>query len=180
MFKVTVKGLDKLDKEFGTKINEIQKKIPSALEMVATEMINSLRDNITETVYERYTPREYIRRTEGGSYAPLESKDYMEYSTSGSVLQFGYFPSGEHENKEWHKRDKDDLIKWLQKSHGRVPARPFWEIFLAQQETESISTFAEGMKPFEVTVSDSERLDLSVFSMGGTSRMDELFDSESE
>lgn len=180
MFKVTVRGLDKLGEEFGTKIGEIQKKIPSALESVATEMINSLRESIAENVYDRYTPREYIRRTEGGKYPPLESKDYMEYSTSGSVLQFGYFPSGEHENKEWHERDKDDLIKWLQESHGRIPARPFWEIFLAQQETESVTAFAEGMKPFEVIVSDSERLDLSVFSMGGTSPIDELFDSETE
>lgn len=176
MFNVTVRGLDKLGSEFETKIDEIQKKIPSALEAVATEMINSLRDNISENVYDRYTPREYIRRTDGEAYPPLESTDYMEYSVRGNTLEFGYFPSGEHENSEWYERDGDDLIKWLQKSHGRVPARPFWEIFLAQQETESITAFAEGMKPFEVTVSDSERLDFSEFSMGGGSPIDELFD----
>lgn len=176
MFKVTVQGLEELDEELDGEVDKIQKQIPSALQLVGTEMINSLRESIKENVYERYAPREYIRRTDGDVYPPLESTDYMEYSVRGNTLEFGYFPSGEHENAEWYERDGDDLIKWLQKSHGRVPARPFWEIFLAQQETESVTAFAEGMKPFEVTVSDSERLDFSEFSMGGTSPIDELFD----
>lgn len=164
--KVTVSGIKEANDELQGQINGVQKKIPSALGLVATEMISSLRDSINENVYDRYEPKKYIRRTEGGRFPPLESKDYMEYSTSGSTLQFGYFPSGEHEIKGWHERDKDDLIKWLQESHGRIPARPFWEIFLAQQETECLTAFAEGMKPYEVSVSNGERVDLSVFSMG--------------
>ena len=112
MLKVTVQGLEELDEELDGEVDKIQKQIPSALQLVGTEMINSLRESIVKNVYERYTPREYIRRTDGDAYPPLESTDYMEYSVRGNTLEFGYFPSGEHENAEWYIRDGDDLIKW--------------------------------------------------------------------
>lgn len=178
MFRVTIQGLPTIEKDYKSQESKIRLAIPMALELVGTEMQNDLRRSIFEDVYQKYTPKGYERRTEGSGFEPLESYDYMAYSVRGASLDFGYFPSGEHSDERWYQRDGDDLIKWLQSPHQNIPARPFWDYFVEKQEIGALITFADGMKPYDVQIDSTERIDLSEFKISGASLIDELLDSE--
>lgn len=152
-----IKGLDKdLEKEY----KAIEKQIPSALQYVGEEMKNSLREHLEKDWYDWYQPKVYKRRTDNPSYGrPLSGDRNFAILSDRNELAFIYSPTGEHAIKKWDERDGNDLIEWLQSNHEMgesiIPARPFWNNFVEEQENGAIlSNFIRGMYPKYVVVKD--------------------------
>lgn len=176
-FNVTVDGLDTIQPEFNALAGEISGKIPAALQYVGAEMKANLQTHIRLDWYDKYSPLAYERRTDNSQLGtPLGADENISVIVSGNTLNFVYLPSGEwHDEKgndDWHVRDYDELIVWLQHNHDAVqekekssseekgaskvesfiiPARPFWNYFVREQkEGGIIAAFRKGMKPYAV------------------------------
>lgn len=173
ILKITVRGANSIVKDVNEIIPDISAQAESALRIVGREMRESLSSEIIpREVYEKYQPVEYIRRSEDPSLGtPLNAVTsppfgyLVERDGREMNLKFFYLPDGRHKVQEWHSRDEDTLIKWLQEGvpEKGIPPRPFWEIFLEEQSTDALHTFAENMKPFDVSLENGEKIDFSEF-----------------
>ena len=162
-FNVNIEGLDSLDKDFEKHQKAIEKRIPMALRFVAGEMIADLQRHIMDDFYEAYTPKDYERRLENypNLGTPMILQENMQTEIEGNVLSFTYSPKTEHADLDNWVQDKpvkgtfplsartgDDLIIWGQMAHyrGRIPARPFWNLFVEEQRDKKIlDNFIFGM-----------------------------------
>ena len=117
----------------------IKKQVDYALLNVGAEMQSELKQFIETGVYDKYSPREYLRRSADPSYGrPLTDDDNFDIGVKRQTLEFLYEPTGEHKkNPAWHDIDNDELIEWLQHEHeiggSYIPPRPFWNDFIDKQ-----------------------------------------------
>lgn len=163
-----------LDEEVKKEYNKISRKIPKALNVVGSEMIENLTQHLNEDFYAKYQPKVYERKYDRG----LRNKENMVATVSGKKLQFEYKPynsngiTAEQISKQnefmqhWlsqgvavgivgEDRIGDELIVWCQKQHkigeSDIPARPFWNNFVEEQKNSGIiDAFTRGMQPYEV------------------------------
>lgn len=152
-FRVDIKGLDTLEKDYNEEETNIKKQIPKALGIVGNEMVNNLQEHVTKDVYDKYEPYVYERRIgRTGQYAPIESQEYIDYNLSDNTLTFSYEPQGAHWVERWsNKHNGDNLIVSIQTGDlaGNAPPRPYWNRFVSEMENGGIlSSFATGMKPY--------------------------------
>lgn len=126
---------------------KIKIQIDRALNYVASEMEENLRQHLWEDWHEKYFPKEYIRRTDNYSYGrPLGGGKNFHIEVKNGLLTFDYEPTGKHQVTVWYDRDGNDLIEWIQKEHGDIPPRPFWNNFIDEQINEKIlENFVKGM-----------------------------------
>ena len=142
MLKFEIEGLESIDNDFKSLSQEIEKSIPTGLKVVASDMVNVLQQYIQKEVYNKYSPKNYIRRQQEGG---MISSENMYYNVSGNTLSFNYeFPTSP---SLWAKvpyssysefEDGDDAIKAIQTgahypTYGNIPGikpRPFWNLFV--------------------------------------------------
>lgn len=147
-----------LKEDWDKEIKTIKSHTKTALNNVGADMVDCLQAHIQKDWYEKYNPKIYERRTDDTSLGtPIGSsdKEIMNYSATKNSLDFIYTPTGQHQNEEWHDRDGDELIKWLQEEHiftnnpynaVVVPARTFWDNFVEEEKTRALDTFIRAMK----------------------------------
>lgn len=186
-FNVTVTGLGTIDSDVTAEIKDISAKIPPALQYIGSEMTANLQKHIKEDWYTPWRPDAYERRTDNPSLGtPLGSTENMHIAVAGPThdqrLTFTYLPTGEHAEEKWHQRDGDELIKWIQHGAGDIPARPFWNNFVSEQEHAVITNLEHAMRPYKMLNTDT-RLDLSdsyvegqIFMFGNGLSSDDLDD----
>lgn len=177
MFKFEVEGLESIDKEFQDQLQDINKGINSGLNVVGADMKNVLRQYIRAEVYDKYTPKNYIRRLDDGGMLSL---DNMSCSISDNTLSFVYeFPTSPSSwqrtprNGYYQFQDGDDAIKAIQSgknypTYGVIPnlkARPFWNLFILDYFGTGMAdqSFTEGLNSYksnyQATVTKSVQLE---------------------
>lgn len=164
-----------LDEEVKAECKKISRRIPKALNVVGSEMIENLTQHLNEDFYAKYQPKVYERKYDKG----LRNKENMVATVSGKKLQFEYIPhkdfgaSAEQKSKQsdfikfWQsqgvevivkgadERIGDELLVWCQTQHkitdSDIPARPFWNNFVEEQKNSGImEAFTRGMQPYNV------------------------------
>ena len=138
--RVTVSGLDSIDEDFKAFQTELAAKVKASMDSVGTDMKNALREHIQKDVYDKYSPKEYERRSDNpGLGRPLiDMEANVTVNNRGAGLSLIYSPTGEHENTAWHTADGDALIgrienknpPYFAKAQRAVPRRPFWQEFV--------------------------------------------------
>lgn len=169
IIKCTIQGLEGIYQEYHKNEQIIKNQIPIALDNVGSDMKNRLQKYIHEIWYLGYTPSVYERRTDDNSLGvPLGDDSYIDISTTpkmeGNVagLVFSYEPKGDHVKTEWHDRDNDALIEFLQLGKGKIPPRPFWNSFVAEMQSGgAIESFIRNMAPIVVVPDGADDLDMS-------------------
>ena len=162
-----------LEKEY----NAIKEKVNYALTEMGVEMARDLQSAIHREWYEKYKPRVYERRTDNPEFGtPIGGDENFEETYTDQtkqMLHFAYNPTGKHINPEWSSRNGDDLISWIQNEHNyadnetgeidfTIPARPFWNIFLQEQENGGImEKFIKAMSPEYKVIEENDKIDLS-------------------
>ncbi len=160
-FKCTITDDNSLNCECETVIGKIQKQIPYALETVGSEMIVDLQKHITQDWYVQYKPKIYKRRTDAAYLGKsLANKDNMNVIVKNNNLEFSYNPTGEHKKEEWHKRDGEELISFIESGDKNIPPRPFWNNFVNEQiHSQIINSFFRGMgNEFAITFTNEDIL----------------------
>ena len=128
-----------LNEEFAQEEKFIKKQVDYALLNVGVELQKELEEFIQVGVYDKYSPKEYLRRSANPTYgSPLTDEENFVVAVRKQSLEFIYEPTGEHKKEaSWHERDGDKLIEWLQRGHkieqSFMPARPFWNDFIDKQ-----------------------------------------------
>lgn len=137
--KVTVEGIDSIDKNFDAVMKEIDNAVNYGLEVVGTEMRGSLQVHIMDDVYEQYEPEVYLRRVDYPEYgvSMMDSSNIEEQIENGR-LHFSYAFSGVNtafEGAPYYKQS-DKIIKAIQDGVNYswdvdIEPRPFWDNFVA-------------------------------------------------
>lgn len=115
--------------------------VQSALEDVGNDAKYLLEEHIQADVYDKFEPREYIRRYGGGGLIDTESNTRIPYAiaqTRGAWLKglmtLRYTPDGS--SSQWeHPANGDELIGRIESGSGyewsrRPGPRPFWQNFV--------------------------------------------------
>lgn len=140
--KVTVEGIDSIDKDFDAVMKEIDNAVNYGLDIVKEDMKNTLQVHIIEDVYEQYTPIIYLRRFDYPEYGEsMSDGETMDGWIENGRLHFFYTFGG------WHALYPDDpyypegdkIIKTIQDGTKypsypwgvRINPRPFWDNFVA-------------------------------------------------
>lgn len=166
-----INGLkEDLDNEY----NAIKKQTNYALAETGVEMARDLQSALQREWYAKYKPKVYKRRTDDNALGiPIGSDENFDFGVRRQLLDFAYNPTGKHINPEWDSRDGDDLISWIQNEHNyadretgeidfTIPARPFWNIFLQEQENGGImEKFIKAMSPKYTVIEEKDKIDLS-------------------
>lgn len=159
-FNVRVSGLESIDADFQKELQTIDNLIPFALQAVASEMKNSLQTHLKNDWYSGYSPKQYVRRTDGASGEGLMSPTYIDIAVNNKTLSFSYEPKGDYpDNPKYHTRDGDDLIQSIQsgKLYGNPPQRPFWNNFVDEMADRGImDAFRKGMSPYVIIPSGND------------------------
>lgn len=178
-FKVTVKEIEPIDKDFKEITIQIESKIPDALAYVSSEMLDDLQLHLQNDWYNAYKPQVYERRTDDSSLGTsIMDESNVHISVTGRKLEFIYSPTGIHSNPYWSQRNGDSLIEFIQngiwdKEHPTVrrynevvPARPFWNNFVEEQFNYKImQNFTARMKPSFEIISEGQEQDIQADSM---------------
>lgn len=177
--KVQITGkIEGLKEDLHNENKAIKERVNYSLTNMSVEMARELQATLQREWYRKYTPLVYKRRTDNNSLGtPIGADENFGYTNTDiakSILEFVYNPTGEHKNREWHTRDSDDLISWIQNEHNyadietgeidlKIPARPFWNLFLQEQENGGImEKFIKGMLPeYQVIQETKDKIDLS-------------------
>lgn len=137
--KVTVEGIDSIDKDFDAVMKEIDNAVNYGLDIVKEDMTNALQVHIIEDVYEKYEPRVYLRRFDYPEYGvSMSDSSNMDGWIENGRLHFFYTFSGWNTAFEDfpHYSQSDKIIKAIQDG-GNYPwdvalePRPFWDNFVA-------------------------------------------------
>ena len=138
--KVSIQNLDSIGTSMSQAISEIQKELPSLLQMIGTEMKYALQRHIQEDWYVPYTPSVYLRRTDNPELGtPLGSEENMSFEVEGNRLTFTYNPQNGHRYPRWDNGASGAfLVDILQEGSGggwdgTIPPRPFWDNFEQEQ-----------------------------------------------
>ena len=177
-FKVTVKEVEPIENDLNKVNAEIEKRIPHALGIVASEMLDDLELHLKDDWYSMYHPHVYERRTDNpelGTSIMDESNVHM--SVVGKKMEFTYSPTGQHANPYWSQRSGDTLIEFIQNGlwfKGSVsnddvkivPPRPFWNNFVREQfDYKIMQNFTAGMSPEFTVISEGGIKDIQQESM---------------
>ncbi len=130
-----------LDGEITTAIGSIMQDCQAALDGVAAEAKDALFRHISDDVYKKWSPSEYVRRYEDGglidfSITPTITGPASEIRGKkfASVFEMRYKPDGQSE--QWRApADGDALIHRIESGNGyewgKHPGpRPFWTNFV--------------------------------------------------
>lgn len=163
-YSIKIEGLNE---EIKKRIDVVEQKIPTSLQIVGSDMQNSLLTHLHLDWYTKYKPKQYQRRTDNPDLGiAITDTDTMTISVAGNNLEFDYFPTGYTKQPiDLPLRNGDDLIEWIQSAHSDIPARPFWNNFVLNQEDYAVSSFIEAMKStqYKIVKDDNDRLNLSEF-----------------
>lgn len=149
-----------LQEELEKETKRIEKQVPTALMIAGAEMENALNRNLWAIWYEGYKPARYPRRTDNSSLGtPIVSEDYVDYFISGkNRLEFHFNPEWEHKTWEQWSFTPDEGIEWIQREHGDIPARPFWNVFLREQsQGQFIDNFIKAMGRTDIIADEKDR-----------------------
>lgn len=147
--KVTVEGIDSIDKDFDAVMKEIDNAVNYGLEVVGTEMKASLRVHIMDDVYDQYEPEVYKRRVDYPEYgvSMMDSGNIEEQIENGR-LHFSYVFSGlntEFKGAPYY-RQSDKIIKAIQDGVNypwnekiEIEPRPFWDNFVSDMFDEGLA-----------------------------------------
>ena len=115
-----------IEREF----TRIHGQIDKSLQYVGAEMQSDLIGHIQNDVLNAYTPNIYVRRTtstEGKSGIPIESEKNIDITVE-SIIEEGT-------GYNWN---------------GKVPKRPFWQLFKDEMDEKAEGIFEKGMRPYKI------------------------------
>lgn len=167
-----------LKEDLAKEEKSIKKQANYALTQTGVELARDLQSTLHREWYKRYTPKVYQRRTDnpklGTPIGADENFGDTNTDVAKNMLEFVFNPTGQHANRDWNSRSGDKLITWLQNEHNyadeetgeidfTIPARPFWNIFLQEQENGGImEKFIKGMSPeYTVIPEASDKIELT-------------------
>lgn len=142
-----------IEREF----TRIHGQIDKSLQYVGAEMQSDLIGHIQNDVLKAYTPSIYVRRTtstEGKSGIPIESEKNIDITVENHRLTLSYEP--ESERTPWNKPIKGDMfISVIEEGtgynwNGKVPKRPFWQLFKDEMDEKAEGIFEKGMRPYKI------------------------------
>ena len=166
-----------LEEDFGKEVNSIKKEVNYALTQTGVELAHDLQSTLNREWYNKYKPKVYKRRTDDPSLGtPIGSDENFDETYTDptkQMLYFAYNPTGRHIKPAWSERNGDSLIAWIQNEHNyanketgeidfTIPARPFWNIFVREQENGGLmEKFIKAMSPKYTVIEDRDKIDLS-------------------
>lgn len=131
-FKLT--GTGELDKEYKAFDTKVLRGMKAGLMAVGSELTKQLQQHVQTDVYDAYTPKSYIRRTNKGG---LIDSRYMKTSQRSMSVELTYLPSGYNPNYDGEDfLNGDDLIRSIETSNytwegtEEIPERHFWNNFV--------------------------------------------------
>ena len=118
-----------LREDFNISLNEIETGINATMPILKDIMVDALKNTINSEVYAKYSPKQYLRRSENPSLGTplIDIEANSDITITNNEIVINYEPTGEHDNLNWWSRDGDDLINWISTSHDGIPARPFMD-----------------------------------------------------
>lgn len=124
-----------LDEDLAALEQRFRAALAASLPTLKEEMATCLFEHVQGDVYEKFDPKEYIRRGEYGGLADIDGN--TQFTVSEDSVSMDYQPSGESEQVE-NPLDGDALIGRIEHLDPpydwtrRPPARPFFENFLTE------------------------------------------------
>lgn len=124
-FNVEIEGMETLQADLNKEVGAIYRAVPSALQLVGSEMILDLQKHINEDFYDKYDPVAYPRRRDFPAFGtPIIDASNMDISVNGLSLAFTYSPMG------FHSGQLKDTLNWNESSgnaamlSGEYPIKP--------------------------------------------------------
>ena len=130
-------GVTGLDEDIAQIEARFRAAMRNAMPALKEEMTVCLAEHVQGDVYEKFTPKEYVRRGEYGGLADIDANARFEMRDNG--VRMIYLPSGESEQVAPEAQlDGDSLIGRIENKRPdydwrRKPSkRPFFTIFLGE------------------------------------------------
>lgn len=134
MVSVKLAGINSVNKDYKVFNVSVYRAMQIGLTAVGSELTKQLQKHIQTDVYNAYTPKDYIRRTEHGG---LIDSRYMKLSQRSMAVELTYLPSGFNSKYPDNSyKSGDDLIHSIETSHyswagtDDIPERHFWNNFV--------------------------------------------------
>lgn len=126
-----------LDEDIAQIEGRFRAALKNAMPALREEMAMCLAEHVQGDVYEKFTPKEYVRRGEYGGLADIDANARFDMRDNG--VRMIYLPSGESEQVEpGAQLDGDALLGRIENRNPdydwsrKPPKRPFFTNFLGE------------------------------------------------